>query len=108
MRSEKVESILDSTGIRREADFVVPINGQRVALPYMVVRTKVTIDTSDNGTVGIQKTEWGVALFTSSRSESLEKTFLDALRPVGKVEVIRYPDGATYQTTFKFTTTQTV
>lgn len=104
MTREKVLEALDTTGIRREADFAVPINGSPVAPPYQIVRTKETITGSDNGRVRTLKVEWGVALFTVNRDDALESVFLRALRGVGKVEVIRYPDGKPYQTTFKFTT----
>ena len=106
MTKETVLAMLDTTGIRREADFAVPINGSPVAPPYQIVRTKETVTSSDNGKVNIQKIEWGVALFVANRSDALEEKFLKALRTVGRVEVIRYPDGKPYQTTFKFTTNQ--
>lgn len=106
MTKETVLAMLDTTGIRREADFAVPINGSPVAPPYQIVRTKETVTGSDNGKVSVLKTEWGVALFTVNRDDALEAVFLKALQGVGKVEVIRYPDGKPYQTTFKFTTNQ--
>lgn len=106
MTNEAVLARLDATGIRREADFMVPINNSQVKLPYQIVRTKETVTGSDNGNVNILKTEWGVALFTVNREAALEDRFRKALRDVGKVEIIRYPDGSPYQTTFKFTTNQ--
>ncbi len=106
MKRENVEALLETTGIRREADFVVPINGKVVSLPYLVIRTKETILRSDNGKVGILKIEWGVALFTKNRDNALETKVQNAIRSVGPVEIIRYPDGSIYQTTFKFTTRQ--
>lgn len=99
-------SLLDESGIRREADFVVPVNGAPVNLPYFVVRTKETASRSDNGRVGTMKIEWGVALFTVNRDDRLESAILNVLHGVGKVEIVRYPDGQPYQTTFKFTTNQ--
>lgn len=39
MKKETVVGLLDSTGIRREEDTVVPINGKVVPLPYLVIRT---------------------------------------------------------------------
>ena len=35
---EKVLTRLDSTGIRREDEAAVPVNGVTVPLPYMVIR----------------------------------------------------------------------
>ena len=106
MTKETVLATLDTTGIRREADCAVRINGSPVALPYQIVRTKETVTGSDNGKVNILRTEWGVALFTVNRDDALEAVFLRALRRVGQVEVIGYPGGKPYQTTVKFTTNQ--
>ena len=108
MTRENVLAMLNTTGIRLEADFAVPINGSPVPLPYQIVRTKETVTGSDNGQVNVLKIEWGVALFTVNRDDALEAVFLKSLRGVGKVEVIRYPDGKPYQTTFKFTTNQII
>ena len=106
MTKETVLAMLDTTGIRREADFAVPINGSPVAPPYQIVRTKETVTGSDNGKVNILGTRWGVGLCAVKRGGALAAVFLRAPRGVGKVEVIRYPDGKPYQTTFKFTTNQ--
>lgn len=106
MKKDTVLALLDATGIRREADFVVPINGTPVGLPYQVVRTKETVTGSDNGKVNTQKIEWGVSLFAANRDIALEDAIQKALVGVGKVEVIHFPDGKPYQTTFKFSTTQ--
>lgn len=106
MIQENILTLLDSTGISREEDFAVPINGSAKKLPYMVVRTKDTIEGDDLGRIQIQKTEWIVALFTTSREEALEQKFRKALSPVGRVEITRYPDGRPYQTNFEFTTKQ--
>lgn len=106
MMQEYVLSLLDGTGISREEDFAVPINGSAKKLPYMVVRTKDTIEGDDLGRIQIQKTEWIVALFTVNREETLEQKFRKALSPVGRVEITRYPDGKPYQTNFEFTTKQ--
>lgn len=108
MTRETILERINGTGIRREADFAVPINGNNVALPYQVVRTKETITGSDNGKVRLVKIEWAVALFACNRDLTLESKILEALQGVGKVEVIPYPDGSPYQTTFKFTTNQIV
>ena len=108
MTRELVLSRIDGTGIRRESDFAVPINGSTVPLPYLVVRTKGTISGSDNGKVQIVKIEWAVALFTANRDTELEIKIIQSLRGVGNVEITPYPDGSPYQTTFKFTTYQIV
>lgn len=108
LKRETVLSLIDSTLIRRESDFAVPINGSPINLPYLVVRTKETVSGSDNGKVGVMKIEWGVSLFTVNRNDDLEAKLLSTLRDVGKVEVIRYPDGQPYQTTFKFSTNQII
>lgn len=104
MTREEIYDRLDSTGIRREKDRVVPINGQQVKLPYQVVRTKETEDGDDFGRVRIQRTDWTVALFTTDRDDSLTSEISQALSDVGKVEITRYPDGQPYQTNLKFTT----
>lgn len=106
MTREQVFQKLDATGIRREEDFVVPINGQQVRLPYQVVRTKETEEGDDAGRVRYQKIEWTVALFTTNRDDTLAGKISASLSGVGKVEVTRYPDGQPYQTNFKFTTRQ--
>lgn len=106
MTNGEVQKCLDGTGIRRENDFVVPVNGKQAQLPYMVVRTKETEEGDDSGRLRIQKTEWTVALFTMNRDDVLTNRFSSALRGVGKVEITRYPDGQPYQTNFKFTTRQ--
>ena len=106
MKKNIVYALLDSTDITREEDFAVPINGIAKKLPYMVVRTKETIEGDDLGRIQILKTEWIVALFTTNREETLEQQLLNALSPVGKMEITRYPDGKPYQTNFEFTTKQ--
>ena len=106
MMQEYVLSLLDGTGISREEDFAVPINGSAKKLPYMVVRSRETIDGDDLGRIQILKTEWIVALFTVNREEALEQKFRKALSPVGRVEITHYPDGKPYQTNFEFTTKQ--
>lgn len=106
MTREEVFQKLDGTGIRREEDFVVPINGQQAKLPYQVVRTKETEEGDDSGRVRIQKIEWTVALFATNRDDALAGKISATLSGVGKVEITRYPDGQPYQTNFKFTTRQ--
>lgn len=106
MKQDIVYALLDSTGLPREEDYAVPINGIAKKLPYIVVRTKETIEGDDLGKIQIQKTEWIVALFTTNREDALEQTLRKALSPVGRVEITRYPDGKPYQTNFEFTTKQ--
>lgn len=106
MKQNIVLALLDSTGIPREEDFAVPINGSVKKLPYMVARTKDTISGDDLGRIQIQKTEWIVALFTTNREDALEQKLRKALSPVGRVEITRFPDGRPYQTNFEFTTKQ--
>lgn len=104
MTKEEIHSRLDATGIKREKDRVVPINGQQAKLPYQVVRTKETEEGDDMGRLRIQRVDWTVALFTTDRDDALTSKLSRALSGVGKVEVTRYPDGQPYQTNFKFTT----
>lgn len=106
MTREIILNKLDGTGIHREKDRVVPINGSQVILPYMVVRTKETEEGDDLGRVRIQRIDWTVALFTTDRDDDLSGKISQALFSVGKVEITRYPDGQPYQTNFKFTTNQ--
>lgn len=106
MTREMVLRNIDSTGIHREEDFVVPINGTNIKLPYQVVRTKETITGSDNGKVRLIKIEWAVALFSANRDLTQESKIIKALQGVGKVEITHFPDGQPYQTNFKFTTNQ--
>ncbi|MBQ7001695.1 MAG: hypothetical protein IJN67_11735 [Oscillospiraceae bacterium] len=108
MTRENVLQNIDNTGIRREADFAVPINGVPVPLPYLVVRTKETFSGSDNGRVQTVKIEWAVALFSTNRDLSLESKLIKALQGVGKLDVTPYPDGTPYSTHFKFTTNQII
>ena len=108
MKQEVILSLLDGTGIAREEDFAVPVNGVTRKLPYMVVRRKETIEGDDLGRIRIVKTEWTVALFTTNREDALEQTFCKVLSGAGKVEVTRFPDGTPYQTNFEFTTKQTM
>lgn len=108
MTREAILQKIDNTGIPREDDFAVPINGAQIKLPYQVVRTKDTVTGSDNGRVQLMKTEWVIALFSTNRDLLLEGKLIKALQGVGKVEIIPYPDGTPYQTNFKFTSTQPI
>ena len=106
MTKDVILQRIGSAGFRIESDFAVPVNGVQVPLPYLVVRTKETVTGSDNGKVRTLKIEWIIALFTRNRDLVLEKKLLEALYGFEKLEVIPFPDGSPYQTTFKFTTHQ--
>lgn len=106
MTKDNLLKRLDDTGIRRENDFAVPANGAQIKLPYQVVRTKETVTGSDNGNVQVLRIEWTVALFTTNKDQRLENEISKALRGAGKVEIIHFPDGSPYQTSFKFITNQ--
>lgn len=108
MKDTEVLCQLDSTGISREQDFAVPVNGHQAKLPYLIVRRKETIDGSDNGNVQILRIEWIVALFTANRAEKLEQVISKVLCGVGKLEITRFPDGTPYQTNFEFKTNQVI
>lgn len=108
MTNETVLARLDGTGIPREEDLAVPINGKTRKLPYMVVRTKATVNGADLGRVRFMNTEWIVALFATNRDNALEDSIIKALASVGNVEIERFPDGQLYQTNFEFTTKQTM
>ena len=108
MTKESVLQRLAGTGIPREEDYAVPINGASKKLPYMVVRTTEAIEGADLGRVQFLKTEWTVALFTVNRDDALEAIICKALSSVGRVEITRFPDGKPYQTNFEFTTKQTM
>lgn len=104
MTEKQVLTRLDSTGLRREQDFVVPVNGHQVKLPYMVARQEKSIDGSDNGRAQLLKTEWTVALFAANKDPALERLISRALCGVGKVKITYFPDGTPYQTNFEFVT----
>lgn len=108
MTKETVLQRISDTGIRKERDFAVPINGQTFPLPYLVIRSKDTVIGSDNGNVCLIRTDWEIPLFSANRALDLEQKLQKALLGVGKMEIIPYPDGTVYQTTFKFSTTQTM
>ena len=101
---EKILKRLDNTGIRREEEMVVPINGATVPLPYMVVRSEETDNWSDMGRVGVTTIMWTVVLFTANKDFALECKIRKALAGLGTVEITRYPDGQPYSVDFTFTT----
>lgn len=101
---EKVLACLDDTGIRREEETVVPINGATVQLPYMVARSEEADTWDDKGRVGFTTIAWRVTLFTANKDFALECKIRKALAGLGTVEIERYPDGEPYSVDFAFTT----
>ena len=101
---EKILERLDNTGIRREEETVVPINGATEQLPYMVVRSEETDTWDDNGRVCVVTIVWTVTLFTTNKDFALECKIRKALAGLGTVSVERYPDGEPYSVDFTFTT----
>lgn len=101
---EKILERLDNTGIRREEETVVPINGATVPLPYMVVRSEETDKWDDMGRVCVTTTIWTVVLFTTNKDFALECKIRKALAGLGTVEIERFPDGEPYSVYFTFTT----
>lgn len=101
---DNVLARLDNTGIRREEETVVPINGATVLLPYMVVRSEETDSWSDMGRVGVTTIMWTVVLFTTNKDFALECKIRKALAGLGTVEIERFPDGEPYSVYFAFTT----
>lgn len=101
---KKILERLDNTGIRREEETVVPINGATVPLPYMVVRSEESDKWGDMGRVGVVTITWTVVLFTANKDFALECKIRKALAGLGTVEIERFPDGEPYSVYFTFTT----
>ena len=101
---DNVLARLDNTGIRREEETVVPINGATVLLPYMVVRSEENESWADMGRVGVTTIVWTVVLFTANKDFALECKIRKALAGLGTVEIERFPDGEPYSVYFTFTT----
>ena len=76
---EKVLTRLDSTGIRREDEAAVPVNGVTVPLPYMVIRTIEKDAWDDLGRVCVKTIMWTIALFTANKDVALECKIRKAL-----------------------------
>ena len=108
MKRNIVLARLGETGIRQEAEKVVPINGAPVPLPYHVVRVDEVEDGDDLGRVRIKTLSWAVALFTKNKDFALECKILDALQGCGPVAVDHYHEGTPYQTIFSFTTREVI
>lgn len=107
MTQTQIRSAIAGTGIRVCEEAEVPINGSSLPVPYLVIRTRETFEGSDNGLVQYQRIDWEVALFTANKAPALNSKLLRALQGVGKIDVIFFPDGSPYQTTFKFKTNHT-
>lgn len=101
---EKVLTRLDSTGIRREDEAAVPVNGVTVPLPYMVIRTIEKDTWDDLGRVCVKTIMWTIALFTANKDVALECEIRKALAGLGTIEIERFPDGEPYSVHFTFTT----
>ena len=104
IKREKILARLDSTGIRREEETVVPINGATVPLPYMVARSEETDTWDDMGRVCVTTIVWTVTLFTTNKDFALECKIRKALAGLGTVEIERFPDGEPFSVYFTFTT----
>ena len=80
MKKSTILARLAETGIRQEAEKVVPANGAPVPLPYHVVRVDEVEDGDDLGRVRIKTLTWTVALFTKNKDFALECKILAALQ----------------------------
>ena len=80
MKRSTILARLAETGIRQEAEKVVPANGAPVPLPYHVVRADEVEDGDDLGRVRIKTLTWAVALFTKNKDFALERKILAALQ----------------------------
>ena len=101
---EKILARLDNTGIRREEETAVPINGATVPLPYMVVRSEETDKWDDRGRVCVTAITWTIALLTANKDFALECKIRKALAGLGTIEIERFPDGEPYSVQFAFIT----
>ena len=104
IKREKILARLDSTEIRREEETAVPINGETLPLPYMVVRSEENDKWDDMGRVGVTTITWTVVLFTANKNFALECKIRKALAGLGTVEIERFPDGEPYSVYFTFVT----
>lgn len=95
---------LKELGIRMVEDIDIPINGAVQKLPCLAALPKTTLIGSDNGAVGLKKTDWQLVLLTANRDDALNSRILAALAGCGKVSMEHFPELSPYQTTFKFTT----
>lgn len=86
---EKVLTRLDSTGIRREDEAAVPVNGVTVPLPYMVIRTIEKDTWDDLGRVCVKTIMWTIALFTANKDVALECKIRKALAGLGTIRKLR-------------------
>ena len=87
MKRSTILARLAETGIRQEAEKVVPANGAPVPLPYHVVRVDEVEDGDDLGRVRIKTLTWAVALFTKNKDFALERK----MSPPARVAWIETP-----------------
>ncbi len=104
MTETEIRNRLRKLNVREIPDVDVPINGTVQELPCYALLPKTTVIGSDNGSVGLQRTDWQLILLTAERDEKLNRGILAALAGAGKPTVEPFPDLSPYQTTFKFTT----
>ena len=104
MTEMEIRNRLRKLNVREIPDVDVPINGTVQELPCYALLPKTTVIGSDNGSVGLRRTDWQLILLTAERDEELNRGILGALAGAWKVTAEPFPDLSPYQTTFKFTT----
>ena len=104
MTETQIRKRLENLGVREIPDVDVPVNGIVQDLPCFALLPKTTVIGSDNGSVGLHRTDWQLILLTSERDDGLNRGILAALAGAGKPTMEPFPDLSPYQTTFKFTT----
>lgn len=68
MRRSTILARLAETGIRQEAEKVVPANGAPVPLPYHVVRADEVEDGDDLGRVRIKTLTWALPFLQKTKT----------------------------------------
>ena len=107
MKIEEILARLETIDLTKREERVVPVNGEKVPLPYFVIRYDETDEGADMGRVGVTTVRWQVHLFSKQKDFASECKIRKVLRGIAaKVDVERYPDGQPYQTAFIFTTKQ--
>ena len=104
MTDTQIRNRLRVLNIREIPDVDVPINGTVQELPCYALLPTTTVIGSDNGSVGLLRTDWQLVLLTAQRDDELNRGILTALAGAGRVTAEPFPDLTPYQTTFKFTT----